>query len=89
MHLQIPLPTSRQAFVTMKSASCTRRIVCEKSDVRAKTTMSGHDYFISSPAALSDVILVLRDHLPPGEGRPLLNREGGFWELRDGYLDHK
>lgn len=56
-------------------------------DVRAKTNATGHDYFLSSPAALSDVILVLRDHGAPGEanGRPLFNDPTGFWELNDGY----
>ncbi len=47
----------------------------------------GHTYWIDNPAVLSDVILILRDDLPPGRqnGRPLIRAESGFWEIRDGY----
>ncbi len=47
----------------------------------------GHSYFIDNPAVLSDLILVLRDDRPPGaeHGRPLVRRDDGFWEIRDGY----
>jgi esterase/lipase superfamily enzyme len=47
----------------------------------------GHTYFIDSPAVLSDVILILRDNRDAGaeHGRPLLKREDGFMEIRDGY----
>lgn len=57
--------------------------------VTAKTDSTGHAYFLSSPAALSDLILVLRDHKKPGaaNGRPLIDAEGGFWELNDKYPD--
>jgi esterase/lipase superfamily enzyme len=60
-------------------------------DVRAKTDKRGHGYFLSSPACLSDLILVLRDGRKPGaeNGRPLIDQPGGFWELRDGYPDGK
>ncbi|MCE9589399.1 MAG: alpha/beta hydrolase [Planctomycetes bacterium] len=56
-------------------------------DVRARTDRRGHGYFLSSPAALSDLILVLRDRKAPGaaNGRPLIDEPGGFWQLRDGY----
>lgn len=56
-------------------------------DVRAKTIGAGHNYFITCPEALSDVILVLRDHRAPGaaNGRPLFDNKGGFWEIHDGY----
>lgn len=56
-------------------------------DVRAKTDRRGHGYFLSSPAVLSDLILVLRDRKAPGaaNGRPLTDRPGGFWELGNGY----
>ena len=52
-----------------------------------RTDRRGHGYFLSSPAVLSDFILVLRDGKPPGaeHGRPLLDVPGGFWELKDGY----
>ena len=47
----------------------------------------GHTYWIDNPAVLSDVILILRDNLPPGEkqGRPLIRAETGFWQIHDGY----
>jgi hypothetical protein len=56
-------------------------------EVRAKSDRTGHGYFLSSPAALSDVILVLRNNAKPGaaNGRPLVDDPDGFWELDDGY----
>ena len=47
----------------------------------------GHTYWIDNPAVLSDVILILRDDLPPGRdrGRPLIRAESGMWEIYDGY----
>ncbi|MCI0365208.1 MAG: alpha/beta hydrolase [Phycisphaerales bacterium] len=56
-------------------------------EVRAKTDRKGHGYFLSSPAALSDLILVLRDDRPPGaaNGRPLYDDPEGFWQVKDGY----
>jgi esterase/lipase superfamily enzyme len=56
-------------------------------DMRGKTDRRGHGYFLSSPAALSDLILVLRDGKRPGaaNGRPLYDDPEGFWQLRDGY----
>ena len=47
----------------------------------------GHTYWIDNPAVLSDVILILRDDLPPGaeNGRPLIRAETGLWEIYDGY----
>lgn len=56
-------------------------------DVKAKTRGLGHAYFIDSPDVLSDLILVLRDGRKPGaaNGRPLKQREDGFFEIRNGY----
>ncbi len=56
-------------------------------DVRARTGLIGHDYFFSSPAVSSDLILLLRDNREPGaeHGRPLTMREENYWEVRDGY----
>lgn len=56
-------------------------------DMRAKTDKRGHGYFLSSPAALSDLILVVRDGRKPGavNGRPLYDAPEAFWQLRDGY----
>ena len=47
----------------------------------------GHTYWIDNPAVFSDVILILRDDLPPGRehGRPLIRGESGMWEIHDGY----
>ncbi len=47
----------------------------------------GHSYFYRSPAVVSDLILLLRDGADPGpeNGRPLVRRQGSFWELRDRY----
>jgi esterase/lipase superfamily enzyme len=46
-----------------------------------------HDYIFSDPAALSDLILVVRDRRPPGaqNGRPLLQPVEGVWELTNDY----
>lgn len=56
-------------------------------DVRASTIGMGHDYFLTNPAVLSDLILVLRDHRGPGaeNGRPLEPQPSGFWRLNNGY----
>ena len=56
-------------------------------DVRVSMDFMGHGYFAENPAVLSDLILVLRDHRPPGAeyGRPLAKPHDGFWELRKGY----
>jgi esterase/lipase superfamily enzyme len=48
----------------------------------------GHSYVFEHPAALSDLILVLRDRRDPGaeNGRPLAHPGEGIWELTDDYL---
>jgi esterase/lipase superfamily enzyme len=47
-----------------------------------------HDYVFTHPAALSDLVLVLRDRRDPGDanGRPLQQPAEGLWELNDDYL---
>jgi esterase/lipase superfamily enzyme len=47
-----------------------------------------HSYVFTQPAALSDMILVLRDRRDPGaaNGRPLRQPAEGIWELTDDYL---
>jgi esterase/lipase superfamily enzyme len=47
----------------------------------------GHSYIYDHPAALSDLILVLRDSRDPGaaNGRPLRQPAEGIWELTDDY----
>jgi esterase/lipase superfamily enzyme len=50
-----------------------------------------HSYVFTHPAALSDLILVLRDRRGPGaaNGRPLRQPAEGVWELTDDYLKSK
>jgi len=46
----------------------------------------GHGYFRESPAASSDLILILRDGSKPGDpGRPLTWRVLNFWEMPRDY----
>lgn len=55
-------------------------------DTRVSNGFVGHDYFYNNPAVSSDLILLLRDHCPPGEPcRPLIRLPNGYWELHDGY----
>jgi len=46
-----------------------------------------HDYVFTHPAALSDLILVLRTRADPGaeNGRPLVQTAEGIWELSNNY----
>jgi esterase/lipase superfamily enzyme len=48
---------------------------------------TSHDYPFTDPAALSDLILVLRDRRQPGKenGRPLIHLGGAFWMLDNNY----
>jgi esterase/lipase superfamily enzyme len=57
-------------------------------DARVQAGFLGHSYFHASPAVSSDLILILRDNRGPGaeNGRPLIKRQEGFWEIDDGYL---
>lgn len=56
-----------------------------------KAGLIGHSYFYSHPAALSDLILILRDNRNPGEadGRPLVPLSPAFWRLDDDYPTRK
>lgn len=56
--------------------------------VTRETNGTGHDYFISDPAVLSDLILLLRDGKRAGvaNGRPLTPAPSGLWELDENYL---
>ena len=59
-------------------------------DCKVTRFSTSHDYIFAHPAALSDLILVLRDRLPPGApGRPLLQPAEGVWELHNDYLARK
>lgn len=56
--------------------------------VKSSGIISSHDYVFAHPAALSDLILLLRDRRPPGiaHGRPLRQPAEGIWELTNDYL---
>jgi esterase/lipase superfamily enzyme len=49
---------------------------------------SSHSYVMQHPAALSDLILLLRDGCKPGagNGRPLKEPHKAFWELDNDYM---
>ncbi len=53
----------------------------------SKAGAFGHDYFHSSPAVSSDLIMLMRYHLQPGaeSGRPLGSDRQGFWIIDDDY----
>jgi esterase/lipase superfamily enzyme len=57
-------------------------------DSKVDSGFLGHSYFITNPAVLSDLILVLRDNRGPGpeKGRPLQRKDDGFWTITDTYL---
>ena len=56
-------------------------------DVRVKGGGWGHNYFHSSPAVSSDLILLLRYNLEPGaeNGRPLVEKGTNFWSMTSKY----
>jgi esterase/lipase superfamily enzyme len=74
-------PKIRQAMTRLANAHF---IECKV----ASTWAINHDYVFDNPAALSDLILVLRDRRDPGaaNGRPLRNPSPGVWELAEDYL---
>ncbi len=51
-----------------------------------ESTGYGHNYFRTNPAVSSDLVLMIRYGLKPGEtGRPLENIGLNFWRLPEGY----
>lgn len=54
-------------------------------DANVNVGITGHYYFYLSPAVSSDLILLLRDKLRPGEGRPLKQIENNFWQINEDY----
>lgn len=56
-------------------------------EARVRAGLIGHDYFFSSPAVSSDLVLILRDNRAPGaeNGRPLIKRQNNYWEINDDY----
>ena len=57
-------------------------------DCKVSKFSDGHNYIFAHPAALSDLIIVLRDRRDPGalHGRPLQQPVEGIWELDNAYL---
>lgn len=57
-------------------------------DCKVTNFSNSHNYVFAHPAALSDLILVLRDRRDPGvaHGRPLGQPAEGIWELDNQYL---
>jgi hypothetical protein len=46
----------------------------------------GHSYFRNAPSVSSDLVLMLRDDLDPGDpGRPLEHQGLRFWSIPPGY----
>lgn len=57
-------------------------------NVQGVSSFVGHGYFHSSPAASSDLILILRGGNKPGDPeRPLEHQRLNFWELPKNYPD--
>ena len=55
-------------------------------DFEGESTGYGHDYFRTNPAVSSDLVLMIRHGLKPGEpGRPLENVGLNFWRIPEGY----
>ena len=56
-------------------------------EVRTGSLSGSHNYFYSSPAVSSDLILLLRDNRRPGvnNGRPLAPEAGGLWRIDEDY----
>ena len=54
-------------------------------DANVNVGITGHYYFYLSPAVSSDLIMLLRDNLKAGEGRPLRQIEKNFWQLNENY----
>ena len=57
-------------------------------NAKVKTNFIGHNYFHTSPAVSSDLILLLRDSLDPGTNndRPLIQLDQNYWKITDDYL---
>jgi esterase/lipase superfamily enzyme len=55
-------------------------------EVEGVSSMIGHGYFRSSPAASSDLVLILREGGLPGQAsRPLLHDRLNFWTMPESY----
>ena len=46
----------------------------------------GHSYYKNNPGVLSDIAILVRQNLKPGDaGRPLIHKKGNFWILPENY----
>jgi hypothetical protein len=46
----------------------------------------GHSYYKNHPGVLSDIAILVRQNLKPGdEGRPLIHQQINFWTLPENY----
>lgn len=55
-------------------------------NVDGVSSFLGHSYYRMHPGVLSDITIVIRDRLMPGdEGRPLIHEGVNFWRLRENY----
>jgi esterase/lipase superfamily enzyme len=70
---------TRQRMMTFRTT--------EVVDARVRTDRTGHGYFLSNPAASSDLVLVLRYDRPPGaeNGRPLTEVAPNWFIINDDY----
>lgn len=74
-------------FTTMQVESLKQISDLKLVEVQGKSDRFGHGYFHSSPAASSDLILVIRyDKLPGAEhGRPMQPKGVNFWVIDEDY----
>jgi len=69
------------AFINFSIASNT---------VNSQLDRYGHSYFLNAPTVSSDLVLMLRDDLDPGDpGRPLEKIDLQFWRIPSGYPNRK
>jgi len=74
--------TERQTFASVKNVSFIHVL-----DVGS---FISHAYFLDSPSASLDQLHVVRDSSrPSSENRPLIHKEGNFWEMPADYPNNR
>ena len=54
--------------------------------VEGVSSFLGHSYYRNHPGVLSDIAILVRKNLKPGdEGRPLVHQQINFWTLPEDY----
>ncbi len=54
--------------------------------VEGVSSFLGHSYYKNHPGVLSDIAILVRQNLKPGdEGRPLIHQQINFWTLPENY----